>query len=332
MGIADGIPRLRLATTGTPLEELAGAIPGKRVWIKRDDQTGGAEMGNKIRKLEFSLADALEQGADTIITCGGPQSNHCRAVALMGARLGLQVHLVQRTNNNLPMDGNLLMARLCGAEVHAYDPDYYQENLPAILEEHRGGLIAAGRKPYVIPSGASHEPGIWGYVTAFEEMAGQMAEKGLDIDAIVTAVGSAGTIAGLLVGAKLCGPDIPVHGFSVGAPEQLVHSEILRQAQSWGRRYGHDVALTEADVHIYGDYIGEGYALASDEVYRTIGDTARAYGVLLDPVYTGKAFHGMMQEARNGVLKDRQNILFLHTGGVFGTFPHKAELSRALAL
>jgi D-cysteine desulfhydrase len=332
MSVADGIPRLKLAATPTPLEELSGALSGKRLWIKRDDQTGGAESGNKIRKLEFSFADALEQGADTIITCGGPQSNHCRAVALTGARLGLQVHLVQRANNALPVDGNLLMARLCGAEVHAYDPDFYQTNLPAILEEHRERLIAAGRKPYLIPSGASHEPGIWGYVTAFEEMAGQMAEKDLEIDAIVTAIGSTGTIAGLLVGAKLCGPDIPVYGFSVGAPEQLVHSEILRQSRDWGRRYGHDAGLSEADVNIYDHYIGEGYALASDAVYRTIGDMARTYGVLLDPVYTAKAFHGMKQEADNGVLKDKRNILFLHTGGVFGTFPHKANLSRALDL
>lgn len=332
MSIADGIPRLRLAATGTPLEELPGALPGKRLWIKRDDQTGGAESGNKIRKLEFSLADALEQGADTIITCGGPQSNHCRATALMGARLGLQVHLVQRKNDALPIDGNLLMARLCGAEVHAYDPDYYQEHLPALMDKHVAKLTAAGRKPYVIPSGASHEPGIWGYATAFEEITGQMTGMNLEIDAIVTAVGSAGTIAGLLVGAKLCGPDIPVYGFSVGAPEQLMHSEILRQTESWGRRYGREVALSEADVNIYGDYIGEGYALASDAVYRTIGETARRHGVLLDPVYTAKAFHGMVQEAGNGVLKDKQNILFLHTGGVFGTFPHKAELSQALDL
>ena len=309
MSVSDGVPRLRLADLPTPIEELPGALPGKRLWVKRDDRTAGPEAGNKIRKLEFSLADALEQGADTIITCGGPQSNHCRAVALSGAKLGLQVHLVQRTNDAFPIDGNLLMARLCGAEVHAYDPDYYQEHLPDILDDHSERLTAAGRRPYVIPSGASHEPGIWGYATAFEEMAGQMAEMDLEIDAIVTAVGSAGTITGLLVGAKLCGLDIPVYGFSVGAPEQLVHSEILRQAESWSQRYGRDVALSQADVNIYSDYVGEGYGLASDAVYRTIGDTARDYGVLLDPVYTAKAFHGMKQEAEGGVLKDRQNIL-----------------------
>lgn len=325
-------PRLRLARLPTPLEpldRLSRSLGGPRIWVKRDDLSECAASGNKIRKLEFSIAQALAEGADTLLTCGGLQSNHCRATALLGARLGLGVELVLRGEPQGVADGNLFLDWLAGAAVHAYPVEQYRRELDSLLEEHMARLRAEGRRPFLIPTGASDAIGVWGYVAGAAELAEDCLRLGVRARQIVCATGSGGTQAGLTAGTVLAGMDCEVWGIAVCDSSAWFRRKVHEDLEAWRQRYGIDLDTAGLPVHVLDDYIGAGYAQADAAVFATIGMLAREEGLILDPVYTGKAFHGMLQEIRAGRFASTGDIVFVHTGGLFGLFAQRTEAQAA---
>lgn len=323
--------RLELARLPTPLRQLrrfAGIPAGTRLWIKHDEQTGTELSGNKIRKLEFTLAEALAQGCDTIITCGGTQSNHARATAVLGARLGLSVHLILRGEQPREADGNLLLDYLTGATVH-FLPQAQWHRHEALAQEMRESLESAGHRALFIPTGASDEIGLWGYVAACQELREDFRAASLRPDIIAVATGSGGTQSGLIAGNALFGLGAGIRAFNVCDDAAWFHHKVRSDLQRWQTRYadclpaGFDavgLAVTTLD-----GYVGPGYGVAEPPVYDTIAALARSEGIILDPVYTGKAFHGLLQELRYGTLQGARDVVFVHTGGLFGLFPHRGH-------
>ncbi|HMV71461.1 MAG TPA: D-cysteine desulfhydrase family protein [Pseudomonadales bacterium] len=324
--------RLQLARLPTPLEpldRLSQAIGGPRIWVKRDDLSECAASGNKIRKLEFTMAQALAEGADTLLTCGGLQSNHCRATALLGARLGLGVELVLRGESQGVPDGNLFLDRLAGAAVHTYPAQRYQQELDALLATHAARLRAEGRRPFLIPTGASDAIGVWGYVAGAAELAADCARVGIVPRQVVCATGSGGTQAGLTAGLALAGMRAEVWGIAVCDDAAWFRRKVRTDLAAWRQRYGVTLDVEALGVHVLDAYIGAGYARADAAVFATIGELARVEGLVLDPVYTGKAFHGMLQEIRGGRFAGGGDVVFVHTGGLFGLFAQRAEAHAA---
>lgn len=322
-------PRLSLARLPTPLQpldRLTEACGGNhRLWIKRDDLTDAAISGNKLRKLEFVAAAAREQGCDTLITCGGEQSNHCRATALVGARLGFKVHLILRGEAPAQPDGNLLLDHLAGAAVSHYPLKQYVAELPALFEHWRDHYAALGSKALCIPTGASDGIGLWGYLAGAEELGEDMDAAGIDAAHWVCATGSGGTQAGLTQGAALQDRPVTVWGINVCDDEAWFLNKVAEDIADWKQRYPQDMALPEAEPHVIDGYVGPGYGRATAEIFETIAMVARTEGIVLDPVYTGKAFHGMLEEIRRGRFEGRRDIIFVHTGGIFGLFPQRAS-------
>jgi D-cysteine desulfhydrase len=318
-------PRLRLAHLPTPLwrSDALDELIGARVWVKRDDMTAGAEAGNKIRKLEYLLADALEQGASTVITCGGEQSNHARATALLCAQLGLSATLFLRTTVEHPkINGNLLLDRLAGAEVRFITPDDYRRRAE-VMAEAAAELSKLGHVVCVIPEGGSNGLGSLGYVDAMREVRQQL-DLGLagatrSFDAVVTACGSGGTAAGLALGARHYGVAPEVHAMAVCDNAAYFESVI-------GRIVLEAIALdpsldSTAQVTVHDAFKGPSYAIASEEQRRFIVDVAKKTGLVLDPVYTGKALYGLAH------LDDKPDrVLFIHTGGLPGLLAQSKSL------
>ncbi|WP_439135310.1 D-cysteine desulfhydrase family protein [Pseudomaricurvus sp.] len=326
--------RLNLAQTPTPLQclsRVSGEL-GVNIWMKRDDLTGCTLSGNKVRKLEFTLAEALAQGCDSIVTCGGLQSNHCRATALLGAQLGLKVVLVLRGETYEAADGNLLLDYLAGAEIKQYPVKGFARSLPSLLDQAAEELRQEGRKPFVIPTGASDGIGIWGYIAACKELGADFSRERIVPSHIVMATGSGGTQAGLTLGAYLQGWSSQVIGMAVCDDEAYFHDKVRADMTDWQQRYqsllGEKIrAADECNILVNDRYIGPGYAKADQEVFDTISWLARTEGVVLDPVYTGKAFYGLIEEVKAGRMSDAKDIVFVHTGGVFGNFPQRSEFS-----
>ncbi len=322
----------RLPTPLTPLERFSAQFAGTRIWVKHDEQTGTELSGNKVRKLEFTLAEARRQGCDTVITCGGVQSNHCRATAVLGARLGLRVHLILRGEQPASCDGNLLLDWLTGASIqYLSQAEWYRHpEIAAALQERLG---AEGWKAWFIPTGASDEAGLWGYIEACRELAGDFAHHRLQPDAIVTATGSGGTQGGLVLGNALYGLDTQVLAINVCDDARYFHDKIREDTQRWLSRYAGcmppDIDYTALPIRTIEGYVGPGYGRAERPVFELIGELARSEGVILDPVYTGKAFHGLVNEIRRGALQGARDIVFIHTGGLFGLFPQKEQLAEA---
>ncbi|WP_372862150.1 1-aminocyclopropane-1-carboxylate deaminase/D-cysteine desulfhydrase [Spongiibacter sp.] len=319
-------PRLNLANLPTPLQaldRLQQQRPGPRIWLKRDDLTGCALSGNKIRKLEFNLAQAREEGCDTVISCGGLQSNHCRATALLCAQLGLHCHLILRGEPPAVGDGNLLLDQLAGAEISVYPPQQYQRELDQLLLHWQSHYQAQGRRAFVIPTGASDAIGVWGYFKASEELAADCQRSGISPRHIICATGSGGTQAGLSAGAHCYIPGAQVWGVNVCDDEAWFLNKVGHDLQDWQQRYHLDIDVGALSVKVIDGYVGPGYAKADEEVYRCIADLAACEGVVLDPVYTGKAFHAMLCERERGRFGDDGDIVFVHTGGIFGLFPHR---------
>ncbi|WP_232522293.1 D-cysteine desulfhydrase family protein [Marinimicrobium alkaliphilum] len=322
----------QLPTPLQPLERLSSQLGGPRLWVKRDDLTGSLLSGNKVRKLEFVLAQALAEGCDTLITCGGLQSNHCRATALLGAQLGLKVHLVLRgLRRSGVVDGNLLLSQLAGAQVHCLAPARYalerDERMAAIARETE----AKGGKAWVIPTGASDAWGLWGYINASAELAEDYRAAGFRPDAVICATGSGGTHAGLTLGHQVYCPDVPVLGMAVCDDRKYFQRRYREDVEAWEARF--TPATPDGgwrDPEINDAYIGPGYGLAEPEVFDTIALLARTEGLVLDPVYTGKAFHGLLQELKAGRFGGAEHLVFVHTGGVFGLFPQREQLADAL--
>jgi len=326
--------RVPLARTGTPLEALprTSAALGVEFLVKRDDLTGAELTGNKVRKLEFLVAEAEDAGADTLITCGGEQSNHCRATALAAARRGLASRLILRTDDpgHPPAaTANILLDRLAGAHLRWISRlDWSRRN--AIMAEEAAAVRAGGGTPYVIPEGGSNAMGSWGYVAAVEELVDDLAGLPPRPTTILYACGSGGTGAGLVLGAKLFGLDAKVAGINVCDDRAYFVRVIGRICDEMIGRWRLPVTVEPDQIELVDGHVGAGYAKSRPEELATIRDLCRRDGLVLDPVYTGKAFHGLVTELAQDRARFGERIVFIHTGGVFGLFPAAAALAPLL--
>jgi D-cysteine desulfhydrase family pyridoxal phosphate-dependent enzyme len=317
-----------LAHLPTPLEEMVrlrqalGASP--RLLIKRDDLTGLATGGNKTRKLEFVGADALVQGADTLVTAGGSQSNHCRQTAAAAARLGLDCVLLLsgEPQPRSTWQANLLLDALLGAEVRWIG----EQDRAAALRETGQALEREGRRPYLIPVGASVPLGAVGYVAAVEELTSQLAEQQLRVDRILIRSGSAGTQAGLLVGLKGLGLKIGVEGICGGPYGTELQQAIRELAAETAAYLGLDLTVADAEIIVHGRYGQAGYGVITPAEQEAIRLLARTEGILTDPVYSGRALVGLIDLIRRGHYRPDETILFWHTGGTAGLFARADEL------
>ncbi|MEH6466469.1 MAG: D-cysteine desulfhydrase family protein [Porticoccus sp.] len=320
--------KLSLAQTPTPLQpldRLSDELGGPRIWVKRDDMTGCAISGNKVRKLEFVLAKALAEGADTLITCGGIQSNHCRATAILGAQLGLKVHLILRGNPPVELDGNLLLDYLTAAEVSYYPLSEYQ-HLDKLFDQWQQHYRHQGRHPFSIPTGASNGTGAWGYINCARELADDFRHHQISPSAIVAATGSGGTQAGLTLGAHLFQLNTSVLGIAVCDDADYFFHKVRKDMRDWQQHSSITLDVENIEIHVNDQHIGPGYAKATPEIFSTIRHLAALEGIILDPVYSGKAFHGLLQEIRAGQFHDASDIVFIHTGGLFGLFAQRSQL------
>ena len=326
-------PRLALSRAPTPLvqlERLSQELGGVRLWVKRDDLNGGVAAGNKLRKLEFITAEALADGADTLLTCGGIQSNHARTTAQVGAQLGLRVHLVLR---GLPAaaapDGNLLLDQLLGAEITFLEEREYQAHAEETMAEIARDLEGRGHRVRQIPTGGSDGAGVWGYIGACEELVNDFRQAGIRPRHIITATGSGGTQAGLVAGNALFDLGAQVWGVNVCEDEAWFLNKMRQDLRDWRQRYRQSLDVETLPLQVLGDYVGPGYAKAGPEVMSVIHRLARTEGLVLDPVYTAKAFYGLLCELEQGRFGREGDVLFLHTGGLFGVFPQREALFKS---
>lgn len=313
-------PRRRYTHSITPLEpmpRLRAALGGPELWIKRDDLLGLAGGGNKTRKLEFVIADALAQGADSLITVGAVQSNHCRLTLAAARREGLACHLVleERVPGSYREEasGNNFLYRLLGADGIEVVPG--GSDLVAAMARIAEDLRARGGTPCVIPGGASTPLGALGYVACAEELLSQTFDMGRTIDHLVTASGSAGTHAGLVAGFHGASAGIPVTGISVRWPRAQQEAKVLELARRTAELAGASAEVPDEAVVVRDDQVGPGYSLPTDAMVEAIQLFARSEGILLDPVYTGKAAAGLIAMVREGRFREDERVVFLHTGG-----------------
>ncbi len=311
------IPRISLAFLPTPLKEasrLASAIEGPRLWIKRDDLTGFGFGGNKIRGLEFLLAEALAQGADTIVTGAGPQSNSVRATAAVAVHMGLAVVAVYSGTRPQEVEGNYRLTRILGAEVR-FTGDPNRAAVDGFIETVAAELRSEGRCPYVIPRGGANFLGTLGYVLVAHELAEQCANQGIEPAAIVLATGSCGTHAGLLAGVHALRLPWRVEGFTVSRTVDEVQARVYELAQSTLARLGFGRTLAAREVIVHDGFIGPGYGIPTAEGAAAIRMAARCEGIFLDPTYTGKALAGFIAHTCAGRFQRDETVIFLHTGG-----------------
>ncbi len=325
----EDIPRVPLVLEPTPLHFLPrlSAEVGLRVWCKRDDLTRLALGGNKLRKLEFLLREALDQGADTVVTIGAAQSNHARLTAAAAASLGLRTVLVLDGPFVGQGQGNLLLDNLLGAQVRLFSWEN-RESGAAILEQVAEEIRAAGHRPYVIPLGGSNALGTLGYTLAARELARQAKEKGLSPRAVVCATSSCGTQAGLVLGRSLDRLPWEVVGISVGEPAANLAPAVARLASEAAELLG-SPPIPEDEVTVLDGYAGPGYGRLDPATIATIRRVASLEGILLDPVYTAKAMTGLLDLARRGRWKGGDAVIFLHTGGIPALFAYWEALGSA---
>ena len=324
-------PRRRYTPGPTPLERLdrlSGLLGGPEIWIKRDDLLGLAAGGNKTRKLEFLVADALQRGADTLITVGAVQSNHCRLTLAAAVKEGLKCRLVleQRVPGSYDpaASGNNFLFDLLGVE--AVKVVNLGEDLEAAMQGVADELAAEGRKGYVIPGGGSNALGALGYVACAQEILAQGFDDDLVFDHLVCASGSAGTHAGLLVGLHAANAGLPVTGINVRRPRAEQEGNVHRLAVQTAGLLQVD-APAAATVTCLDDWVGGGYSIPTDEMVEAVRMLARTEGVLLDPVYTGKAMAGLIGLIRRGHFKRGERVLFLHTGGSPALYAYQPVLA-----
>ncbi len=324
--LTDSLPRVRLGFLPTPLAEmprLSKALGGPRLFVKRDDQTGLATGGNKTRKLEFTVGEAIRQGADTLVTLGGVQSNHARQTAAAAAATGLRCVLVLRGHPPAAATGNLLLDHLLGARVVFSGDRTREERAAQVVDEER----AAGRRPFLVPLGASDELGAPGFVAAMEELDAQLRDRKLRLDRIVVASSSFGTQAGLCVGAKRLGLGVRIEGIAIDSSAEELRREVARIAARTERRLGLEPSISAADVVGRDAYLGGGYGVLGEPEKEAILLAARTEGILLDPVYTGRAMAGLVDLVRRGELGPGENVLFWHTGGSAALHAYAAQLA-----
>jgi len=318
-------PRLRFAHLPTPLEpldNLSARLGGPRIWIKRDDCTGLATGGNKARKLEFLMADALGKGADTIITQGATQSNHARQTAAISAKLNLACHILleDRTGSkdvSYNHNGNVLLDQLHGAIIGKRPGNADMNREMEILSET---LRGQGKAPYIIPGGGSNPIGALGYVNAALELLGQANDMGLVIDHVVHATGSSGTQAGLVTGLVGSRSGIPVLGIGVRAPRAKQEEAVFALARRTAQHVGIGDVIRRENVVANCDYVGDGYGIPTAGMVEAVKLLAHAEAILLDPVYSGKGMAGLIDLIRKGQFHKGQYIVFLHTGGSAALF------------
>lgn len=326
-------PRVSLGHFPTPLEpmtRLTAQLGGPRLWIKRDDCTGLASGGNKTRKLEFLMAEAVAAQADIVITQGATQSNHARQTAAAAAKLGMKclILLEDRTGSTDPDytdNGNVFLNRLHGAAVERRPGG---TNMAQEMEQAAARFRSEGMRPYVIPGGGSNAVGALGYVNAVFELIAQASSIGLRIDHLVHATGSAGTQAGLVAGLYAANSNIRLLGIGTRAPkekqESMVFDLACKTIEYMGMHTGGHTGLSREAVVANCDYVGSGYGIPTPGMVEAVEMVARTEGLLLDPVYSGKGMAGLIDLIRKGNFKKTDNVVFLHTGGSVGLFGYPA--------
>ncbi len=328
--------RIRLANLPTKINRLDRLSEelGANIYIKRDDQTGSELSGNKVRKLEFEAADAIEKGCNLLITCGGIQSNHCRATVAAATLLGMKSAVLLRISDTPPVTGNYFLDRLLGADVRFCTQDEYRNHRQEIMEDMARKYESEGYKPYIIPEGASNAIGTLGYYNCMQEILMQEKEMRITFNTIIVATGSGGTIAGLHLANELGHLGKRCIGMAVCDNVEYftnIADNISNSAKSLLSQYldtedFSNAVLKRENIEINDKYVGIGYALSRPEELEFIRKIARLEGLILDPVYTGKAMYGLWNELQKDAdpktrIDPKDNILFIHTGGLYGLFP-----------
>lgn len=322
------LKRIELANLPTPIMKLNRLSTGlhHNIYMKRDDMTGTELSGNKVRKLEYAISEALTLGAKVLITCGGIQSNHARATVAAARMLGLEVHLVLRSEASPTVEGNFLLDTLYGAKISLLSPSEFEDNYLALMDQLKAQYDEKGTPAYILPIGASNGIGNFGYCNAFSEILNQEKALGLTFDTIVCTVGSGGTYGGLYLGNLIHGAHRRIVGVNISADApyfQKVISEIVMDSL---KILDQNTVISPESVEILDGYAGLGYALSQRHEIDFIKDFAQKEGIILDPVYTGKAMRGLVKEIEKGTFESSKNILFIHTGGLLGFVPHYLEV------
>lgn len=318
---------IKLAMLPTPVEEwrrIPHVSDDYNIFIKRDDLTGFGLSGNKVRKLEFLAYDAMKKGCDTLITCGGVQSNHARATAIISAQLGLKSHLVLFKEEAPKLDGNLFLDKMTDAKIKYISSEEYKY-VDEIMEKLKKDLKRKGQNGYVIPEGGSNALGIWGYIKACLEVKSQIDSLGLRIDKIITAVSSGGTYSGLYIGKKLLNWKVEIIGFNIRETSKVATQRVKNLVQSHKENFKQEFSFKEDEIKVIDGYVGKGYGKSRKIELDLIKSVSKNTGIILDPVYTGKAMLGFVDQINLGNFSKKEKILFLHTGGGFGLFPIKEK-------
>jgi len=324
-------PRIPLAQLPTPLQRLdrLSRDLGRNIWVKRDDLTHHSCSGNKIRKLEYLLAEAVNAGATHVITAGAVQSNHCRATAIAASSLGLQSELILRGAQPATSEGNLLLSELVGAHCHFVDTETWRQ-LPDVFQLLETSLRGQSQTPYSIPIGGSNPLGVWGYARMMGELKQDLKDAGIEAAHVVSAVGSGGTYAGILAG-------IGIHelthrcsttGILVSDDKAYFDEKVSSDLARWTAVYENSADLPSANFD--DRFIAPGYGRANPEIFQLIHSLAKQEGLFLDPVYSGKAFFGMLQRMKEGLIEE-DDVVFVHTGGLFGLMAQSDGLARELS-
>ena len=326
------MPRIKLGTLPTPLVEaprLSAALGGPRIFIKRDDLTGLGLGGNKVRKLEFIMADAKAKGADILITTGGSQSNFALQMTAAARRLGMDVLLILTRGVHPEMQGNQLLNHLLNAEVRIIEEGLDDlDKVYEILNEAAEELRRKGRKPYVIPIGGFTPLGTAGYFNAALEIKQQLEEQKVDVQYIFMADGSGGTHTGLMVGRKYLGMSWQLIGISVLYSRDRLKAMIAEQANNLAELLGAGLNFSPDEVIVSDEYIGQGYGMLTEACIEAIRLVAQTEGIFLDPVYTGKAMSGLIDFIRKGKISAEDTVIFMHTGGQAALFAYAGELAK----
>lgn len=312
--------RIKLANLPTKIEKMERLSEEleKNIYIKRDDQTGTEVSGNKVRKLEYAVKEAIDNNCDYLITCGGIQSNHARATAAVAAKLGLGSYLVLRGNEESELEGNYFLDKILGANIKLITPDEYKNSRSEIMNDIKEELEKEGHKAYILPEGASNGIGSLGYVNAMKEILEQEKELGIKFDAIVLAVGSGGTYAGLYYENYITGNLSTIYGINICDSKEHFQNIVKNLLEEIAVYTGEKINVDKNDINIIDGYPGLGYALSQEKEIDFIQHLAQLEGVILDPVYTGKGMFGLVQEIKKGTFEKHKNILFIHTGGLYG--------------
>lgn len=318
--------RISLAQLPTPLQRLdrLSRDLGRNIWVKRDDLTHHSCSGNKIRKLEYLLADALNNGATHVITAGAVQSNHCRATAIAASTLGLQSELILRGAQPAAPEGNLLLSELVGAHCHFVDTETWRQ-LPDVFQLLETSLTAQSQTPYTIPIGGSNSLGVWGYVRMMGELKQDLQDAGIKAAHVASAVGSGGTYAGILAGIAIheLSHFCSASGILVSDDKPYFDKKVSSDLAQWAKEY--EISVTLPNANFDDRFIAPGYGRAGPEIFQLIHSLAKQEGLFLDPVYSGKAFFGLLQRIKERLIEE-DDVIFVHTGGLFGLMAQSDEL------